>query len=87
MSRVRLSAHGCLELHPCFARLDALVPRVAKLYVIDTFAVSEPGTAATATTRFAGFLDSTAFGAYHDGHCRNRWCYMREFGQSETRMT
>ena len=55
-------ANGCLELHLCFACLDALVPRVIQVDVTSTPAVSEPGTAATATTYFPGFRDDAAFG-------------------------
>ena len=56
--------NGCLGLHLCFAGLDALVPRVTKFCVPSTSTVSEPGTIATATTHFPGFLDGTAFGTY-----------------------
>ena len=71
MSLVRLSAHGCLELHPCFAGLDALVPRVIKLDVTSTPAVSEPRTTATTATTFPRFRDDAAFGAYAlDGRLR-----------------
>ena len=61
MSSVCLSADGFL--HPCFARPEALVPRVAKLGVTGTSAVSEPRTAATATTNFAGFSNGATSGA------------------------
>ena len=64
MSLVRLSAHGCLGLHPCFAGLDALVPRVTELGVTSSAAVFEPRTAATATTHFAGFLNHNAIATY-----------------------
>ena len=57
-------ANGCLELHLCFACLDALVPRVIQVDVTSTPAVSEPRTIATATTHFPGFRDGTAFGTY-----------------------
>ena len=56
--------------------MDALVPRVMKLDVVSTPAVSEPRTAATATTRFPRFLDGTAFKAFGpDGRPRRGcWC-------------
>ena len=74
MSRVCLSADGCLlELWPCFAGLDALVPRVMKLGVIGTSAVSEPRTTATTTTDFSRFLDGATLGTYQPG-CRRRDC-------------
>lgn len=60
-------ADGCLGLRPQLAGLDALVPCVLKLCVASTAAVSEPGTAATATTSFAGFIDGATFGAYGTG--------------------
>ena len=57
-------AHGCLELRPGFAGPDALVPRVASVVgVTITSAVSEPRTAATATTTFTRFRDGTAVAA------------------------
>ena len=75
MTRVRLSANSCLGMHQCFAGLDALVPRVLKIDVTSTSAVSEPRTAATAATSFAGFLDGAAFGAYGtDGRRHGYWC-------------
>ena len=68
-------ADGCLGLQPCFAGLDALVPRVINVCVTSTPAVSEPRTAATATTGFARFPDGPAFGAYGTGdRCRGCWC-------------
>ena len=60
-SSVRLSAHGCLGLSPCFACLDAFVPRVIQIGVTSTLAVSEPRTTATATTTFARFHDGATF--------------------------
>ena len=59
-----LVAECCLRLCPCFAGLDALVPRAAKLDVTSTSAVSEPRTSASAATDFARFSDGAAFGAY-----------------------
>ena len=66
---------GCLELRPCSAGPDALVPRVTKLGVTSTSAVSEPRTTATTTTTFPRFRDGAAFGAYGiDGRHRSyRW--------------
>ena len=58
-----MPADGYLELRPCSAGLDALVPRVTKLGFSTTPAVSEPRTAPTATTAFSRFLDGTAFAA------------------------
>ena len=54
-----------------FAGLQALMPRVIKLCVVDTSAVSKPRTTVTATTHFAGSLDDPAFGAYGNdsSHC------------------
>ena len=64
-----------LGLRPCFADLDALVPRVTELGVTSTSAVSEPRTAATATTAFTRFRDSDTFGTYGtDGRHRRRRC-------------
>ncbi len=68
-------AAGCLELRPCFASLDALVPCVIKFCVTSTFAVSEPRTAATATTTSAGFLDGAAVVAYGTDGRRRRGCW------------
>ena len=70
MNSVRVSADGCPGLRPCFAGLDALVPRVIKLGVTSTSAVSEPRTAATTTTAFPRFLDGAAFAAYGPDGCR-----------------
>lgn len=71
MSRVGLSVETCLGLQPCFAGMDARVPRVIKLGVTGTSAVSEPRTTATAATDFRRFRDDAAFGAYGtDGHSR-----------------
>ena len=59
----------------CFAGLDALVPRVIKLGVTSTSAVSGPRTAATATTSLAGLASYAAFGAYGpDARLRGYWC-------------
>ena len=74
MSSVRLLATGSLGLRPCFADLDALVPRVIELGVISTSTVSEPRTSATATTAFPRFGDSAAFGAPGLVGRRHRGC-------------
>ena len=65
------------------------MPRVMELGVTSSSAVSEPRTAATATTHFAGFLDVAAFRAYGtDGRRRRRrdscWVYM-SMGQRHTK--
>ena len=60
----KLFSNGCLEVHPRFAGLDALVPRVINVCVASSSAVSVPGTAATATTDFSRFINDTAFGTY-----------------------
>ena len=75
MSRVRLSADGCLGLRPCCAGPDALVPRVIKLSIVSTSAVSEPRTAASTTTTFPRFRDGTAVAAYGPGARRGRDCW------------
>ena len=68
-------ADGRSRLRPCFADLDALVPRVVELGVHSTSAVSKPRTTATATTHFPGFGNDVAFGAYGtDCHLRGCWC-------------
>ena len=53
--------------HPrllCFASLDAFVPRVLKIRVASSPAVSEPRTATSAATEFAGFRDRAAYEAH-----------------------
>ena len=47
-----------------FAGLDALVPRVIKLCVASSSAVSEPRAAATTATTFVRFTHISAFVAY-----------------------
>ena len=70
-----MSAASSLGLRPYFAGLDALVPRVMKLDITTTSAVSEPRTAATTTTAFTRFLDGTAFATFApDDHRRRRGC-------------
>ena len=64
-----MSAASPLIRRPCFAGLDALDPRVLKVWVPSTSAVFEPRTAATTTTNLTGFLDSNTFGAYGTGNC------------------
>ena len=83
MSRVCLSADGCVGLRPRFAGLDALIPRVIKLGVTSTSAVLEPRTTATAATDFPRFYDDAAFGAYRaDGCSRGCWCVHVGIGQN-----
>ena len=70
-----MSADDCLGLLPWFAGLDALIPRVMKLGLARTSAVSEPRTTATATTSFPRFRDDAAFGTYGtDGRRCGCWC-------------
>ena len=57
-------------LHPCLARMEALVPRVTKLGGANTSAVPEPRTAATAAITSAIFPDGAAFAAYRTDGCR-----------------
>ena len=68
---MQLLGHRCLEL--CrFAGPNALVPRVTKLCVTGTSAVSEPRPSTAATAEFAGFPHDAALGAYSIyGDCRN----------------
>ena len=71
-----------LGLRLCFAGLNALVPRVIKVGVASTSAVSEPRTAATATTQLPGFPDSGASGAHGtNGRRRDYWCACVGVGQ------
>ena len=70
-----MATDGYLGLCQCFAGLDALVPRVIKLAVTSTSAVSEPRTTATTATYFPGFRNDPAFGAYEtDGRRRSCYC-------------
>ena len=80
-------AASSLRLHPCFADLDAFVPRVMKLGVASTSAVSEPRTTATTTTAFPRFPDGPALAAYgHDGRRRSRrGCWYFLCGHSSTK--
>ena len=71
-----LSAEG---LCPRFASLDALVPCVIEVKVTNTSAVSDPGTAATAATRFPGFRNNAAFGAGGTA-CRSGGCACEHVG-------
>ena len=65
---------GCLQMRPCFADPDALVPRVTRAFcVTSTSAVSGPRTAATATTVLTRFRDGAAFRACGTD-CRRRVC-------------
>ena len=61
---VELLAHESLRLWPCFAGLNALVPRVVQVGITSTPAVIIPSTAKSATTTFAGFPHGAAFGTY-----------------------
>ena len=74
-----MAADGCLGLRPCFAGPNALVPRVIKLGVTRTSAVSDPRTTVTATTVFTRFRDGAAFEADRLYSCRHSfWYFMRE---------
>ena len=85
MSSIWLFVDGS-ELRPCVAGLDALVPRVINIRIPSTSTVSEPRTAATATTSFAGFLDGATFGASEpDGRRCGCWCLYLIIGFKETR--
>ena len=75
MMSIQLLAHGPLGGHPGCARLDPLVPRVMKLCVTRSSAVSKPRTAATTATHFTRFLDGAAFGTYNTDYYRpDCWC-------------
>ena len=74
LSRVGLSADGSLGLSQCFAGPDAFVPRVIRLDVTNTSAVSEPRTAAATTTAFARSRDGDTFVTNGTGGCR-RGCW------------
>ena len=59
-----------------FAGPNTLVPRVAKVRVPNTPAVTEPRTAVSTTASFARFLDGAARGAFWtDGRRRDYWCW------------
>ena len=49
-----------ISLELTFASFDALNPPVINVPVVDTSAILEPGTARSATTDSAGFLERTA---------------------------
>ena len=74
LSTMDLLVHDCVQLLPCFAGLQALVPRVSKCWFTSTSAVSEPRTTSTATTEFVRFLHETALGAYQSDSRRR--CYI-----------
>ena len=62
-----------------FAGLNALDPCMIEVCVAGISAVLEPSTAASATTAFAGFLDSAALGTPFGAgqgctRCRGRFC-------------
>ena len=59
-----MSVASSLGLRPCFADLDALVPRVTEFGVTNTSAISEPGTATTTTAVFVRFSDDSASWTY-----------------------
>ena len=83
MSRVWLCAEGCLGLCQCFTGPDALVPRVTKLGVTSTSAVSEPRTTATTASDFPRFSDGATFGAHGtDGRRRVCRCVYVGIGQN-----
>ena len=60
---ILLSTHQHVWM-PFFASLDALVPRVLECCVASCPAVSEPRTATSAATQFAGFRDGATCEAY-----------------------
>ena len=72
-------ANSCrFRLPPYFAGLDALVPRVTKLDIASTSAVSEPRPAVTAATTCPRFRDGAAFGAYGtNSHHPKRWALVK----------
>ena len=79
-------ADGSLGLRPSFAGSNALVPRVIKLGVTRTSAVSDPRTTATTTTNFTRFRDGATFGAYRTvWRCRECWCVYLGIGQNTNR--
>ena len=63
LDRISLLAHRRYLGLACFGSLDALVPRVLKFCVASSPALSEPRTAASATTQLAGILDGTTLEA------------------------
>ena len=67
---VELRFDKCLRLFQSLAGLDALVPRVTKLGVARCSTVSEPRTAATATTELAGFSYGAACATLGDYRVR-----------------
>ena len=74
MTTVELLSDDCLGLRPCFAGLQALMPRVINVCVAVTSAFIEPRTSATTTTDFSRSLRYTAFQAHridcrHHGRC------------------
>ena len=75
-------------MRQCFAGLDALVPRVVKLDVTSTSAVSEPRTTVAAATDFLRFHNDTTFGAYRtDGRRRGYWRVYVDIGQNTNTKT
>ena len=65
--------------HKVFAGLDALDPCMIKGSVAGISTVLEPSTTASATTEFAGFLDTAALGtpftSAYGGCSRRRGCF------------
>ena len=81
---VSLLSDECLQqqLRRCFAGLNALVPRVIKLGVTGTSAVSEPRTTATTATKFPRFRDDAAFGTGETNGRRDCWCVYVDIDQN-----
>ena len=71
-----------MSIYTC-AGIEALEPGVIKLRVTGITTLPRPSTTASATTEFAGFLDTAALGARvaaylaaYRGHAgRRRWCF------------
>ena len=58
-----------------FASLHAFDPRVISVRVVAGPTIFEPSATGSATTKFAGCLDCSAFGAYgSDFRRRHCWC-------------
>ena len=63
LDHISLLVHRRLWLS-CFANLNALVPGVLEVCVASSPALSEPRTATSATTEFAGFRDGATCEAH-----------------------
>ena len=61
------------SLEPTFASLHTLDPCMIKRGVAVIPAVLKPSATMSATAVFAGFLDSTAFGAFRTDPCRRSY--------------